>query len=79
MIKVAKKCLIKMIWDDESESWYCTSDDIPGLVLGADTFDELVLRVCDIAPELLEDNLNYKGSVQLIFVTERIEILDEVS
>ena len=67
------KCTVKLIWDNEATIWYTESADIPGLVLHAPTFDELVERVRLASPELLEDNLNYVGPVHLSFECERIE------
>jgi predicted RNase H-like HicB family nuclease len=43
-------------WDPEAGVWWAESDDIPGLVTEAKTFDELVTNVCDLIPELLELN-----------------------
>ena len=74
-----KKCVIKMLWCDESSSWCADSEDVPGLAIGAKTFEELVTRVCEIAPEMLEDNLQYKGAVEFHFETERVEYLAAVS
>jgi hypothetical protein len=67
------KCTIKMVWDSEAQIWYTESNDVPGLVLHAATFDDLVKRACDVSPELLEENLNYVGPVHLSFECERIE------
>ena len=41
-------------WDEETHRWYCTSDDIPGLILESDSLDILVERARHAAPELLE-------------------------
>ena len=67
-----KKCIINMIWCNESGTWVADSDDVPGLALGADTFDELVNKVRPIVPELLEENLSYKGPYEIHFVSECI-------
>ena len=75
----SKKCIIKMIWGAESGTWYAESDDIPGLVIGADTFDTLAERVCLIAPEMLECNLNYTGPIELIYSIVRVDYLAAVS
>ena len=69
------KCVVKLIWDVESKTWYTQTDDIPGLALGAPFFDELVERVRLAAPEMLELNCGYTGDVRLIFKTKRTEIL----
>ena len=73
------KCRVKLIWSNESKSWYTVSDDVPGLALGADSFDVLVERVRLAAPELLELNLNFKGEVELHFEAERIDVLAAAS
>jgi len=43
-------------WDEDGQVWWAESDDIPGLVAEADTFEELVDVVHGLAPELLELN-----------------------
>ena len=67
------KCTVKLVWDSEALIWYTETDDIPGLVLHAPSFDKLVERVRLVAPELLEENRNYAGPVHLSFECERIE------
>jgi len=66
-------CKVKLVWDKESNSWHTETDDIPGLVLGSESFDELIEKVCLAAPEMLELNLDYHGPVNIIFDAERIE------
>jgi predicted RNase H-like HicB family nuclease len=51
-----KTYVINVRWDDEAKVWWCSSDDIVGLVTEAATFPELIERVKAIAPELLELN-----------------------
>ena len=74
-----RKCVVKMIWSDESNTWYTDSDDIQCMHTGADTFEALVERVRIIAPEMLELNHNYKGPVELHYETIRMEILEAAS
>jgi len=74
-----KRCVIKMIWSEESRTWYTDSDDVPGLALGSDTFENLVDRVRLAAPEMLELNLGYIGPVELVFESVRSEILENAS
>ena len=45
---------VLLIWDNEAQVWYCTSDDIPGLILESNSLDTLVERARHAAPELLE-------------------------
>jgi len=67
------KCTVKLIWDNEAAVWYTETDDVPGLVLHAPSFDELVQRVRLVSSDLLEENLNYVGPVHISFEAERIE------
>ena len=48
--------VINLLWDDEAKVWVATSDDIPGLVLEAGSFDALIERVQAAAPELIKLN-----------------------
>lgn len=47
---------VRVTWDDGVKVWIATSDDIPGLCAQANTLEELVDVVSDLAPELLELN-----------------------
>ena len=67
------KCTVKLVWDSEAAIWYTETEDVPGLVLHAPLFDELVEKVRLESPDLLEENLNYVGPVHLSFECERIE------
>ncbi len=42
--------------DPETQRWYVASTDIPGLWLESDTADELIRRLADAAPEMIELN-----------------------
>jgi len=72
------KCVVKLLWDDESCRWHCESDDIPGLLLESNSCDALIDRVRLAAPEMLELNCAYVGSIQLSFETKRIDNLYEM-
>ena len=65
------KYTVKIIWDNESNSWYCKSKDIPGLILCDASADVLMYRVRQAAPEFVEHNCNYKGDFEISFVTVR--------
>jgi predicted RNase H-like HicB family nuclease len=43
-------------WDDEARVWVASSDDVPGLATGADTFDDLIEKLKIVIPELLVEN-----------------------
>jgi len=49
-----KEYTVLLTKDNEAKVWYCTSEDIPGLILESNSLDVLVERVCNAAPELLE-------------------------
>ena len=67
------KCTVKLVWDSETNRWYTKTNDVPGLVLEAASFDELVDKVRLAAPEMLELNCDYTGPVNISFEAERIE------
>jgi predicted RNase H-like HicB family nuclease len=52
--------LVQAIWDSEAEVFVATSDDVPGLITEAATPAELLAKLKEMIPELL--NLNgYRG------------------
>ena len=67
------KCVVKLVWDDESSTWFTETKDVPGLHLNSASFDTLVEKVRTAAPEVLEANLGYSGPVHILFEAERIE------
>jgi predicted RNase H-like HicB family nuclease len=53
---VKKLIVVRATWDPEASVWVATSDDLPGLVAEADTFEALTTRVPGIITDLLEAN-----------------------
>jgi len=47
---------VKAEWDAEASVWVASSDDVPGLATGAETFEELIAKLKIVIPELLEEN-----------------------
>ena len=47
---------VKAEWDANAEVWVASSDDVPGLATGADTFESLVEKLKVVIPDLLEEN-----------------------
>ena len=43
-------------WDDDAKVWVASSDDVPGLATGAETFEGLIERLKIVIPELLVEN-----------------------
>ena len=67
---------VKAEWDSEAAVWVASSDDVPGLATGADTFEELIEKLKVVIPELLEDNgvLSAGGEdVSFAVLAERVE------
>jgi predicted RNase H-like HicB family nuclease len=67
---------VKAEWDGEAGVWVASSDDVPGLATGADTFEELVEKLKVVIPELLEENgLMAAGADDVSFavLAERVE------
>ena len=64
---------IRMIWDDGV--WYTSTDSPLCLTLNSESYDDLVERVRIAAPEMIELNCGYNGEVQLVFVSERKELV----
>ena len=46
---------IQAKWDAEAGVWWCSNDELP-LTTAAPTFDQLVARVVEIAPEIAAEN-----------------------
>jgi Domain of unknown function (DUF1902) len=61
-------------WDPETGVWWCSNDELP-VTTEAPTFDELVARVMEIAPEMAEVNgLARSGEqIEIRVVAERIQ------
>ncbi len=74
-----KQCTIRMIWDNGI--WYTkpVGDVGFGLTLEHGSFDALVERVKIAVPEMFEESCGYKGDIELLFETERIDTLRAVT
>ena len=64
---------ITFTWDNETNVWIATSDDIPGLVLESGSFDSLLERTRFAVPELLDLNDSDGNPFILTFKSERRE------
>lgn len=65
--------VINFTWDDETNVWIATSNDIPGLVLESGSFDALLERTRFAVPELLKLNADTAEPLSLTFKSERHE------
>jgi len=68
-----------MIWDTDEKRWAAVGSTGMGLVLESDSFDILVERVKLAAPEMIKLNFDYKGPINLHFITECMDHLPAVS
>jgi predicted RNase H-like HicB family nuclease len=58
-----RSIMVRAVWDDEAHVWVATSEDVPGFVTGADTFEELRAKTLPLLEELIElNNIDLEGS-----------------
>lgn len=64
---------VRAQWDPASATWWTDGEDITGLTCQADSFEELLGIVLELAPELLRDNgIGPPGqSVDITVIAER--------
>ncbi len=70
--------VVRAQWDPEAEVWVATSDDLPGLVTEADNQQELVKKLHDMIPDLLEGEEFGGGDLAEIPVMIMSEQLEKV-
>lgn len=65
---------IRAQWDGEAGVWWCSNDELP-LTTEAPTFEQLVARVLEIAPEIAAENgLAAPGDeIELHVFAERVQ------
>ena len=51
-----REITLNSTWDPEAKVWFATSEDVPGLVLEADTLDGIIEEARSLVPELLRLN-----------------------
>jgi hypothetical protein len=64
---------VNLNWDDEARVWYSTSEDFPTLILEDGSYDALIVRLKDLAVELLALKGITDKSLRLIFHSDRQE------
>lgn len=57
-------------WDGEASVWIATSNDVPGLVVEADTWPAMIEEVRLVLPELLELSGQRSDKLSLTFRAE---------
>ncbi len=71
---MVKQYRVQADWDAEAQVWTATSEDVPGLVVEAESLDALVDEAKALAPELLELNCGVRGPTEVsLVVTVRRE------
>jgi len=61
---------IQARWDGEANVWLATSEDVPGLVVEADTWPGMINEVQLVLPELLEVSGQAGDRLSLTFKAE---------
>jgi hypothetical protein len=57
-------------WDGEAAVWIATSNDVPGLVVEAEHWDDMITEVRLVLPDLLELSGQGEAQVSLTFKAE---------
>ena len=52
-------------WDADAKIWWTNGEDIPGLTVQADSFEELASLVLELGPEMLRDNVKLPVGTQV--------------
>ncbi|MCL2805919.1 MAG: DUF1902 domain-containing protein [Treponema sp.] len=67
--------LITIYWDEEASVWIAESQDLPGLILESGSYDELVKKVKNAVPELLEAGKTIHSQIKLHFKAEHLAVV----
>jgi hypothetical protein len=62
---------IQARWDIEASVWLATSDDVPGLVVEAETWPAMINEVQLVLPELLEVSGHGGDKLSVTFKAEQ--------
>lgn len=66
--------VVRASWDEEAGVWVATSEDVPGLVIEAESQDQLHERAQALIPELLAENDGFGDmpEVPMVVMTETL-------
>jgi len=67
---MSRNITIEARWDGEASVWIATSNDVPGLVVEADTWPAMIEEVRLVLPELLELSGRPSDKLSLTFRAE---------
>jgi hypothetical protein len=74
---------VDAFWDNDTNVWVATSDDVPGLATEADTFEALSQKLRNMVPELLRLNhvitADYAGAIAIQLTSQRQELIEVAS
>ena len=65
-------------WDSEAKVWWTESDDIPGLVTEASTFEKLIENILALAPDLIKLNNVTDDDIPISVKAHRVEHIKQV-
>jgi Domain of unknown function (DUF1902) len=68
--KMSRSITIDTRWDGEASVWIATSNDVPGLVVEADTWPAMIEEVRLVLPDLLELSGERSDNLSLTFRAE---------
>ena len=69
------RCNVAFFWDNEAKVWIATSEDVSGLILEDESFDNLLNRVFIAIPELLESNDTEHRKISINCIASRYELV----
>jgi hypothetical protein len=69
-VAMNRSVVIDARWDGEASVWIATSNDVPGLVVEADTWPAMIEEVRLVLPELLELSGERSDNITLTFKAE---------
>lgn len=80
MPALRKRFEIRAKWDGEAEVWWCSNDELP-LTTEAPSFEQLVSRVLEIAPQIAAENqLAASGEeIEVHVIAERVHSVPVVA
>ncbi len=67
---MSRSITIDTRWDGEASVWIATSNDVPGLVVEADTWPAMIEEVRLVLPDLLELSGERSDNLSLTFRAE---------
>jgi hypothetical protein len=75
LVDMSRSIAIDARWDSEASVWIATSQDVPGLVVEADTWPGMIEEVRLVLPELLDVSGKPADNLSLTFrAEERLEV-----